>query len=208
MFGVFLELQAQYLKWPSAGERQQIVADTFHELPYCIDYVDGSEIKLAERPTKDPDSYYSRKQIFSMKLQAVCDHNYQIRHIHVGFPGCVHDSRVFTNSLLHLKTSEYFSEDEWIAGDSAYKLSTTVITPFRRNSTEPETVKTTFNKLHSQYRVRIGHCFGMLKERFGSLKELRLRLINECSSAYPCSWVRACCILHNFVIANEGNEYE
>lgn len=183
--------------WPSHGEKQRIIADTFDEMPHCIGYIHGSEIKLAERPCTDPDSYYSRKQNFSIKLQAVCDHQLKIRHIFVGYPGSVHDSRVFTNSSLFLDPSKYFQSEDWIAGDSAYKLSTTVITPFRRNSSEAENVKNRFNKLHSKYRVRIEHCFGMLKERFGSLKELRLRLMNAESSRFACKWITVCCILHN-----------
>lgn len=177
-----------------------MIANTFHEMPHCIGYLDGSEIKLAERPCCDPDSYYSRKQNFSIKIQAVCDSQLKIRHIFVGFPGSVHDSRIFSNSSLFLNPSVYFHGEEWIAGDSAYKLSTTVITPFRKNSPEPASMKNGFNRLHSMYRVRIEHCFGILKERFGSLKELRMRLIDEESSKFAIKWITTCCILHNFVI--------
>lgn len=160
---------------------------------------------MAERSVADPDSYYSRKQNFSIKMQAVCDHQLKIRHICVGYPGSVHDSRIFTNSSLFLHPSAFFDGEEWLAADSTYKLSTTIITSFRSNSTETESVKARFNKLHSKYRVRIELCFGVLKERFGILKELRLRLINEESSTYACQWVTVCCILHNFIIVNSGN---
>lgn len=200
VFAAISDLEAEYLHWPSRLERGKIIADTFHEMPHCIGYLDGSEVKLAERPSKDPDSYYSRKQIFSIKLQAVCDYQLKIRHLLVGYPGSVHDSRVFTNSSLFLNPSQYFAGEEWIAADSAYKLSKTVITPFRKNSTEPDIMKNAFNKLHSKYRVRIEHCFGILKERFGSMKELRMRLSDARSSAYACKWVTICCILHNFII--------
>lgn len=208
VFAAILSLESEYLYWPNQNEKQQIIANTFDEMPHCIGYIDGSEIKLAERPCCDPDSYYSRKQNFSIKLQAVCDNRMKIRHILVGFPGSVHDSRVFTNSSLFLKPIEYFQGEEWLAGDSAYKLSTTIITPFRRNSAVLEIVKTSFNKIHSQYRVRIENCFGLLKERFGSLKELRLRLINTESSTYACKWITACCILHNFIIEYSGDEHD
>lgn len=200
MFRAISDLEAEYLHWPNRNEKDQIITETFHEMPHCIGYLDGSEVKLAERPSKDPDSYYSRKQNFSIKLQAVCDYQLKIRHLLVGYPGSVHDSRVFTNSSLFLSPSKYFEGEEWIAADSAYKLSKTIITPFRKNSTEPESMTNFFNKLHSKYRVRIEHCFGNVKERFGSLKELRMRLINERSSMYACQWITVCCILHNFII--------
>lgn len=213
VFRAIFELEAEYLKWPDDTERSEMISATFHEMPHCIGYVDGSEVKLAERPSKDADSYYSRKQNFSLKIQAVCDYRYRIRHVHIGYPGSVHDSRIYTNSSLYLNPDVHFKEDEWIAGDSAYKLSRTVVTPFQRNSTESNFMTTTFNKLHSKYRVRIEHCFGMLKERFGSLKELRMRLIDAYSSEYACKWIAICCILHNFILeCNENiddfNNYE
>lgn len=206
VFSAILDLESEFLYWPNQNEKHQIIANTFHEMPHCIGYLDGTEIKLAERPCCDPDSYYSRKQDFSIKMQAVCDSRLKIRHILVGYPGSVHDSRIFMNSSLFLNPSAHFHGEEWLAADSAYKLSTTIITPFRRNSPEPEHVRNSFNKLFSKYRVRIEHCFGILKERFGSLKELRMRLINAESSTYACQWVTVCSILHNFVIDNSGED--
>lgn len=50
------------------------------------------------------------------------------------------------------------------------------------------------------YRVRKEHCFGLLKQHFGTLRKLRMRLINAESSAYACKWNTTCCILHNFAI--------
>lgn len=200
IFRAILDLESEILHWPNRSEKDYIITETFHEMPHCIGYLDGSEVKLAERPSKDPDSYYSRKQNFAIKLQAVCDYQLKIRHLLVGYPGSVHDSRIFNNSSLFLSPSNYFEGEEWIAADSAYKLSKTIITPFRKNSTEPESMTNSFNKLHSKYRVRIEHCFGILKERFGSLKELRMRLIDARSSVHACNWIRACCILHNFII--------
>lgn len=62
-------LRKEYLHWPGVEERKQLVTHAFNELPYCIGYVDGTELKLAEAPVCDRDSYYSRKKIFSIKAQ-------------------------------------------------------------------------------------------------------------------------------------------
>lgn len=134
------KLRNEYLRWPTTTETQKLIAGTLDELPNCIGYLDGTEIKLAEKPCRDPDSYYSRKQNFCCKMQGVCDRQLKIRHIHVGFPGSVHDSRVFVNSSLFLKQSYFFEGEEWLAADSACKLSTSIITPFRKNSPESEHV--------------------------------------------------------------------
>lgn len=71
------------------------------------------------------------------------------------------------------------SENEYLLGDSAYKLTTTVITPFRINSRGAgnSVAGKNFNKRLSRYRVRVKNTIGHLKERFESLKDLRLPLL-------------------------------
>ena len=41
-----------------------------------------------------------------MMVQAVVDHNYLFRDICVGWPGSVHDARVFSNSLIYKQIME------------------------------------------------------------------------------------------------------
>ncbi|KAM8707557.1 hypothetical protein ACLKA7_014651 [Drosophila subpalustris] len=38
------------------AERKKLALETIHELPYCIGYIDGSEIKLARTPQLDHES--------------------------------------------------------------------------------------------------------------------------------------------------------
>lgn len=198
-----LKLESRFLYWPNKTEKDVIISETIHKLPQCIGYLDGTEIKLAERPCVDPDSFYSRKQHFSIKAQAVCDYKLKIRHLYVGYPGSVHDSRMFTNSSLSKQPSNFFSGAEWLAADSAYKLNTTIICPYRKNSNIGNArERAAFNTYFSKYRVRIEHCFALLKERFCSLKELRFRLKNAESNKYACAWITACCILHNIILDN------
>lgn len=180
VFTAFLRLKNKYIYWPDKEERAFIVSKKFHELPYCIGYVDGTEIKLAETPVTNAVQYFSRKHIYSVKAQITCDYRLQIRHVVTGYPGSVHDARIFSNCPIATAKERYFSSQQWIAGDSAYALSETVITPYRNNSMFMTYDKRkTFNLKHSQYRVRVEHCIGLLKERFGSLKELRLRIHNR-----------------------------
>lgn len=201
VFKAILNLKTNFLSWPEASERRELVAKTFHELPHCIGYVDGTEIKLAEKPSDDPEAYFSRKHVYSLKVQAVCDYRKKIRHMVLGYPGSVHDSRVFNNCELSTKPAVYFSGAEWIAGDSAYKLTSTVITPYRINATESATEdRTQFNKALSKYRIRIEHCFGLMKERFNSLKELKISAKNNESIKRACRWILVCAIIHNILI--------
>lgn len=179
-------------------------------LPNCIGYLDGTEIKLAEAPVEDPESYFSRKHIYSLKVQAIFDHNKKIRHMVLGYPGSVHDSRIYSNCELYSKPAQYFSGLQWLAADSAYKLTSTVITPFRESSNELTLLqRKRFNKEFSAYRIRIEHCFGLLKERFNSLKDLKLQIKDDASIKRSCRWILVCAILHNIVIEqNNGDEFD
>ncbi|XP_039969237.1 protein ALP1-like [Bactrocera tryoni] len=136
IFKALLKHKDQYLFWPNSDERKKLVSETWGELPNCVGYVDGTEIPLAEKPSQDPEAYFSRKHQYSVKVQAVCDHSLQIRHLVLGYPGSVHDARIFSNCELSNDADVFFGGAEWIAGDSAYKLSRTLITPFRENSRE------------------------------------------------------------------------
>ncbi|KAI8115356.1 Protein ANTAGONIST OF LIKE HETEROCHROMATIN PROTEIN 1 [Lucilia cuprina] len=201
IFKAFLRLQSEYIYWPDESERNQIVLDTFDELPFCIGYIDGTEIKLAESPVEDHTSYFSRNHVYSIKAQVVCDYKRKIRHIVVGHPGSWHDARIYRNSSLFKQKEQYFTSQQWIAGDSAYPLSGLLITPYRSNSRQlDKNAQIAFNLRHSKYRVRVEHCFGILKERFGSLKQLRMRLANKNSHKLCCDWFLVCCILHNILI--------
>lgn len=140
-------------------------------------YLDGSEIKLADAPVHHHEDYFSRKSQYSIKIQAICDYTIKIRYLTIGYPGSVHDARIYNECALANNIPEFLSDSQWIAADSAYKLSASIITPYRQNSRETTSQqRKSFNKYFSKFRVRIEHCFGRLKERFCSLKELRMAL--------------------------------
>ena len=173
--------------WPSSDERRILAEKTMHELPYCIFYTDGTEVELAEAPTFDKDSYLSRNNVYALKLQGTCDYTKALRHVNIGYPGNVHDARIFNECVL--------------ATDSAYKLRTTVITPFRKNSKQLNaSARKDFNRFFSSYRVRVEHTFGIMKEKLPSLKKLAIKIIDQRSHKFACDWIRVCCILHNILL--------
>lgn len=202
VFESILSLEAEFLNWPSKEERIGLVHATWDEMPYCIIYTDGMEVPLEEAPLRDKESYFSRSKKYSIKLQGSCDYTLMLRHILIGYPGSVHDARIFNSCDLSLSPERYFSGEEWIAADSAYRLTRYVITPFRRNNSSPLSAenKKNFNQFFSSYRVRIEHCFGILKETFPSLKCLRIRIYDDKSHKFACTWVRVCCILYNIIL--------
>lgn len=137
----------------------------------------------------------------------MCDYSKRIRHVVVGYPGSVHDARIFNNCSLAKHTENFFTGKQWIAGDSAYKNTETVITPYRSSGIECNEQKK-FNLYFSKYRVRIEHCFGKLKETFQSLKELRMRIHNDESNMFLSDWVMTCCILYNVLQTRNANQSE
>lgn len=126
----------------------------------------------------------------------VCDHQKKIRSLFVGFPGSVHDSRVYRRSPLsndlQEKCGNYF-----ILGDSAYSCSRHLITPFKDqgNLTRQQRL---FNQRLSGCRYIIEHCFGLLKQKFRQLYHCKLRNINDLVN-----FIRACCVLHNMALEDE-----
>ncbi|KAK4876873.1 hypothetical protein RN001_009379 [Aquatica leii] len=164
----------------------EIVSKTYSELPHCVGYVDGTEIRLAEKPKIDSEAYFSRKHQYSLKMQAVL----------IGYPGSIHDSRIYTDCPLFTNANQYFSGHEWIVGDSAYKLTTTVITPYcstAKQGTPNE--RKCFNENLIKYRVRIENCFAYLKERFSSSKELKIDVGSDANNSFACQWISVCCII-------------
>lgn len=69
-------------------------------LPNCVALLDGSHFVI-QRPSLNASSYYSgRKKIHSFNIQIACDAFGYIVNLVTGWPGSVHDSRVFRNSTL------------------------------------------------------------------------------------------------------------
>ena len=61
--------------------------------------MDGTHIQI-DRPSKDPDSYINRKGFHSIQMQGICNHNRKFIDIFIGYPGSVHDARVFNNAPI------------------------------------------------------------------------------------------------------------
>lgn len=140
-------------------------------------------------------------------MQAVCDYRRRIIDVFIGYPGSVHDSRVFNNSPLknHLeeKCGSYY-----LLGDSGYPLLPNLLTPYkdRGNLTRRQL---NYNLKLSKNRYIIEHCFGLLKEKFRQMFHVKMRKIR-----LICHFIRAACVLHNialddnFVVDNEPVEVD
>ena len=70
----------------------------------CAGAIDGSHIPVSA-PIGNHTDYYNRKDWYSIVIQAVVDHNYIFHDIYIGWPGSVHDARVFVHSSLYKKVT-------------------------------------------------------------------------------------------------------
>lgn len=137
--------------------------------------------------------------LFSLfQLQAVCDHKKQLLDIYVGYPGSVHDSRVFRNSPLSNSLADRCGR-YFLLADSGYPLKPNVLTPYKdRGNLTPR--QRNFNNKLCKNRYVIEHCFGILKQKFRQLYHLKLRKI-----AFMVHFIRAACVLHNICINDNVN---
>ena len=61
--------------------------------------LDGCHISVVS-PAMNRTDYYNKKGWYSVILQGVVDHSYRFIDINVGWPGNVHDARVFAQSSI------------------------------------------------------------------------------------------------------------
>ncbi|KAG6940531.1 hypothetical protein G0U57_015934, partial [Chelydra serpentina] len=98
----------------------QVILDGFAAMgfPNCGGAIDGTHIPILG-PGHQGSQYINRKGYFSMVLQALVDHKGRFTNINVGWPGKVHDARVFRNSGLFRRLQEdiYFPEHKITVGD-------------------------------------------------------------------------------------------
>ena len=163
--------------------------------------IDGSHISI--KPAENHTDYYNRKGWYSIFVQAVVDHEYFFQDICVGWPGCVHDARVYGNSELYKKALDgkiLKGEKKLINGtevpiylvaDSAYPISDFIMKPFDFSSSMSQNIKI-YNYRISCARIVVKNAFGRLKARWHRLQKQNDMFIENVSTI-----VASCCLLHN-----------
>lgn len=139
-------------------------------------------------------------------MQIVCDVDKRIIAMHVGCPGSCADSTVFKRMAQYKKPHKYFSPGEYLLADSAYGLSMTCI-PACKAPAANTPDNASFNYCLARSRVRNEHCIGVLKSRWGSLREMRQQIRNAEDYDHLLEWVVSCCILHN-MLAHLGDAWD
>ncbi|XP_025153275.1 putative nuclease HARBI1 [Harpegnathos saltator] len=106
-----ISIMPNIIKYPTAVEKmEKMETAAFYErekgFPGVIGAIDGSHIRI-DRPLQDSDSYVNRKHYFSLHVQGVVNHKMKFMDVFIGYPGSMHDARVFRNSPIRNDLSNF-----------------------------------------------------------------------------------------------------
>ena len=197
-------LAARYIKMPEGDQLKTVVSGfaTKWSFPQCVGAVDGTHIPIIA-PKENPTDYFNRKGHHSIVMQAVVDHEYKFQDIYVGWPGSVHDARIFMNSQLFIKgeagtllPTQYKNINGvdvplMILGDPAYPLLPWLMKPYSDNGRLSQR-QSNFNYRLSCARMVVENAFGRLKGRWRCLMKR-----NDNDVTFMTTLVASCCVLHN-----------
>ena len=118
----------KFIVWPNHYEQQRIsgaVAD-MSGVQNCIGFIDGTHIALSFIPNGDKD-YINRKGFPSIQMQVVVDDRMKIIDTYVGWPGCVHDARVYRNSPLYNRlqhdNGDFLAPNMFLIGTQSFSIT-------------------------------------------------------------------------------------
>ncbi|KAE9305281.1 hypothetical protein PR003_g21538 [Phytophthora rubi] len=199
-----LALEGSTLVWPDQVERKQISRRIYRKYGFvnCIGMADGTLFPLEFKPETKGEAYYSRKGYYAVNALVMCDDVARVRQIVVGWPGSVHDNRVWRNSPQNQNKDVFFQDSEYILGDSAFQASRVMIPAFKKPAggvMDPSHAY--FNTQLAKVRIKSEHCIGLVKTRFQYLKGIRSKLKRRRHLRKIIRYVTCACILHNLLIA-------
>lgn len=143
---------------------------------------------------------------YSVSVQIIYDSDKRIIGFHAGCAGSCADSTVFKRMDVYKDPRSHFSQGQYLIADSAYSLTTTCIPSYKAPWTNLQENRD-FNHCVAMARVRNEHTIGILKSRWGSLREMRQQMRNTNDMRIFLGWVTSCCVLHN-MLARIGDSWD
>ncbi|XP_072146817.1 uncharacterized protein [Setaria viridis] len=169
----------------------------------CIGAIDGTHVPVIV-PVDKVVQHTGRHGYTSQNVLAICDFDMRFTFVVAGWPGSVHDMRVFKDALI--KYGDKFPhppEGKFYLVDSGYPNRPGYLAPYKgtkyhipefRQGPLPRGKKELFNYAHSSLRNVIERSFGVLKNKWRILRDL---------PAYPMpkqsNIIIACMAIHNFI---------
>lgn len=195
----------EFVKWPEGNKIKKNCRkfEAKKRIPGVIGAIDCSHINI-KAPKINKESYFNRKQNYSLVLQAIVDADKKFIDIYCGEPGSLHDSRIFRRSDFFKKvstdSSNFFPNNTFLLGDSAYGCTNWLVPPYKDNGALTHAQKN-FNYIHSSTRIIVENTFGLLKSKFRRL----LHFSEQTNLCAITNLIMSICILHNICIIMEEN---
>jgi len=121
----------------------------------------GTLLPLENKPTIYGENYYTRKGGYAINLLVVCDHEALVTYFIVGWPGSVHDNRVWRTCGLKQNPHNYFEGNEYLLADSAFTAGPHVVPAYKCSPGNRLGInESKFNELLAKTRVKLEHCIG------------------------------------------------
>ena len=156
--------------------------------------MDETYVPMRNASSKDPEVYFTKKKRYAIHCQGIVNDSSIFTSFDIGWPGSIHDARVFRNSSFYKNYSNLIQDDDYLLNDSAYPISPFLIPPFKDPTFQKHKE---FSQFHSYHRVVVENAFGRLKARFRILKDLDVKTV-KMGVLFTCCAI----ILHNFLEMN------
>jgi hypothetical protein len=171
--------------------------------PNCVGITDGTLLPLMLQPQRrDYADFFNRHHKSSFTTMLICTDCREIIYHNSGWPGSLHDQRVFSHSSIYNKPQQYFSPGEFLIGDAGYTNTKGMITSYRMPagaiSLPPD--RSFFNRAHARARITIEHTIGLLKGRFPFLRCIPLRVTQNNNTVLKVvRFIEAIICIHNIM---------
>lgn len=97
----------EYVSFPDLQHEYLKVIQGFYEInnfPGVIGAIDGTQVGI-KAPSENENTYFCRKNFYSLNIQVIVDHQYQFTDAVIKWPGSTHDSFIWQNSGIREKLS-------------------------------------------------------------------------------------------------------
>lgn len=198
-----LALERQVVFWPGDSERRTTARriEQAHGFEGCVGFVDGTLFPVYAKPSTNGEDFYSRKGYYGMAGMLVCDDLRRILYMDLGWPGAVHDMRVWSTSQLGREPDRFMKPHEFLLADSGYAVAPHILPSFKKTRGNTLTrEQETLNKHIAGCRYVNEHCIGILKGRFQLLRGMRLDISKPRDAKVMVMYIRAAGVLNNLLL--------
>ncbi|XP_047989602.1 putative nuclease HARBI1 [Leguminivora glycinivorella] len=193
-------LKNRWIVFPGTEAGRQNVSSGFREkfgVPDALGAVDCTHVAIFPPPRPHGVQYINRKGIHTLNVQLVADANCKILNVNAQFPGRVHDTYIFRQSVVRGEMRRLHDQRMgryFLLGDSGYPLEPWLMTPVLH--ADPHSPQDRYTRWHCQARNVVERTNGYLK---GSLRCLGLDRCLHYAPEKACSLIYACCTLYNIM---------